>query len=115
MPTLGVLHPVLQGWAAVARMVLPVAAADAACVKDVVQKMEQLTQGVPLLHLAVRSQNTQLVQSCTPTRLCSAQRLLSKCEQMSSSEFPLVHSRRRHIAGHGSEDEFWGWAFLVAG
>lgn len=57
-----------QGWLNVARLVLPVAAADAASVAEAVHKVEALTDGLSLLHLAVRSQSAPLVR---PRRLLS--------------------------------------------
>ncbi|BDA46756.1 probable squamosa promoter-binding-like protein 4 at N-terminal half [Coccomyxa sp. Obi] len=50
-----------KAWPAVARLVLPVAAADAASVGEAVRQVETLTGGLPLLHLAVRSQSIPLV------------------------------------------------------
>ncbi len=45
-----------------ARLVLPVAMADAKSVAEAVRKLEELTDGLPLLHLAVRSQSASLVR-----------------------------------------------------
>lgn len=52
----------LQGWLGVARLVLPVAVADASSMEEAVQKVEALIDGLPLLHLAVRSQSASLVR-----------------------------------------------------
>ncbi len=52
----------MQAWPAVARLVLPVAAADSASVGEAVRQVEKLTRGLPLLHLAVRSQSIPLVR-----------------------------------------------------
>ena len=52
----------VQGWLCVARLLLPVAVADASSMEEAVRKVEALTDGLPLLHLAVRSKSAALVR-----------------------------------------------------
>lgn len=50
-----------QGWPALARMVLPVAVMGQKSVEKTIEEMHTISKGVPLLHLAVRSQNLNAV------------------------------------------------------
>lgn len=56
----------MQGWPSVGELVLPAACADAACVGDVMDGMQDRTQGgLSPLHLAVRSGSAELVGTLT--------------------------------------------------
>lgn len=81
----------LQGWVGVVRMILPAAAADANSIEEAVRSIEQLTQGIPLLHLAVRSQRVQLVR---PHSMCLSRSCICPDErvgpQWRTPSVPLV-------------------------
>jgi hypothetical protein len=52
----------VQGWPALARLVLPVAVMGQKSVQKTIEEMHTISRGVSLLHLAVRSQNPKMVR-----------------------------------------------------